>query len=120
MKIALAVLAGLISVALTEAVAVVWMINAPASIDLVGHFFVLTVLPAVTVVVLINALALWRVFKANPVRYPLIYSGVYLIAQAIGLNQLGNPPDYLLLYAATVAIVCAVVFFLFSRFAWPR
>ena len=118
MKTTLAVIAGLISVALTEVVAILWMTNAPASIDLVGNFFGLTVVPAVTVVVLLNALALWRVFRANPRRYPVIYFGVYLVAQAFGLNLLGNPINNLVSYAVTVAVVCAIVFSLFTHFVW--
>lgn len=118
MKIAIIVVAGLFSVALTEVVALAWMSNAPASIDLVGNFFLMTVLPSVTIVVLVAALALWKLFAANPLRNASIYSGVYLIVQGFGLNQMGNPPMNLLYYATIVACVCGVVFTLFNRFVW--
>ena len=120
MKIAIIVVAGLFSVALTEVVALVWMSNAPASIDLVGNFFLMTVLPSVTIVVLVAALALWKLFAANPLRNASIYSGVYLIVQGFGLNLMGNPPMHLLYYATIVACVCGVVFTLFNRFVWSE
>ena len=96
------------------------MSNAPASIDLVGNFFLMTVLPSVTIVVLVAALALWKLFAANPLRNASIYSGVYLIVQGFGLNLMGNPPIHLLYYATIVACVCGVVFTLFNRFVWSE
>ncbi len=120
MKIAIMVVAGLFSVALTEVVALAWMSNAPASIDLVGNFFLMTVLPSVTIVVLVAALALWKLFAANPLRNASIYSGVYLIVQGFGQNLMGNPPIHLLYYATIVACVCGVVFTLFNRFVWSE
>ena len=120
MKIVIVVVAGLVSVALTEMVALAWMVNAPASMDLVGNFFPMTVLPSVTIVVLIAAVILWRPFAASPLRNVSIYSGVFLVAQAFGLSQFGNPPIHLLYYAVIVASVCAVVFTLFYRFAWSE
>ncbi len=120
MKIAIVVFAGLFSVALTEVVAIVWMRNAPASIDLVGNFFLMTVLPSVMIVVLIAALALWKLFAANPLRNTSIYACVYLVAQGLVLNLFGNPPMNLLYYATIVACVCGVVFTLFNRFVWSE
>ncbi len=120
MKIVIVVVAGLFSVALTEVVALVWMSYAPASIDLVGNFFLTTVLPAVTIVVLVATLALSKLFAAKPLRYGSIYAGVYLVTQAFGLNLFGNPPINLLYYAAIVACVCGVVFTLFNRFVWSE
>ena len=118
MKIVGVVIAGLISVILTEVIAVTWMTMAPASIDLVGNFFLLTVLPSITIVVLIAALALGKLFATDPVRLGSIYTGVYLIAQAFGLSQMGNPPVNLTYYAAIVLCVCGTVLGLFHRFAW--
>ena len=120
MRIAIVVFAGLISVALTEVMAVSWMINAPASIDLVGNFFLMTVVPSIMIVVLVAALVLWRVFAANPRRYASIYVGVYLVVQAFVLNLFGNPPIHLLYYAIIIASVCAAVFTLFYRFVWSE
>ncbi|MCZ6641863.1 MAG: hypothetical protein O7G86_17740 [Gammaproteobacteria bacterium] len=120
MKIAIVVFAGLFSVALTEVVAIVWMRNAPASIDLVGNFFLMTVLPSVTMVVLIAALALWKLFATNPLRNASIYACVYLVAQGLVLNLFGNPPMDLLYYATIVACVCGAVFSLFNRFVWSE
>jgi len=120
MKIAIVVFAGLFSVVLTEVVAIVWMTNAPASIDLLGNFFLMTVLPSVTIVVLVAAVALWKLFAAKPLRNASIYSGVYLLAQGFVLNLFGNPPIHLLYYATIVACVCGMVFTLFNRFVWSE
>lgn len=118
MKIVLIIAAGLVSVFLTEIVAFLWMTYAPPSIDLVGSFFLAVVLPSVLLVVLIAALSLRRAFAANPLRNTSIYSAVFLVAQAVGLNQLGNPPINMLAYAAIVAGVCVAVFSLLTRYAW--
>ena len=120
MKIAIVIFAGLFSVVLTEVVAIVWMTNAPASIDLLGNFFLMTVLPSVTIVVLVAAVALWKLFAAKPLRNASIYSGVYLLAQGFVLNLFGNPPIHLLYYATIVACVCGVIFTLFNRFVWSE
>ena len=120
MRIAMIVIAGLVSVALTEMVALLWMTYAPPSIDLVGNFFLMTVLPSVAIVVSMAALALWRLFARNPLRNTLIYSGVYLIGQAFVLSQFGNPPSTLFYYATIVLCVCGVVFTLFYRLAWSK
>lgn len=120
LKIVLLVFAGLVGVIATEAGVVAWMTYAPATLDLTGNYFTLTILPVVVLVVLLAALLLWKVLAAAPLRNCLIFSAVYLAAESLGLAQLNNPPVVVLKYAAIITAVCVVVFVLFARLLWTR
>jgi len=120
LKIGALVLAGLLGVIATEAGVVVWLTYAPASLDLTGNYFTLTIVPVVVLVVLLAALALWKIMAANPLRNCLIFSAIYLAAETFGLSQLGNPPGVIAKYGAIIASVCVVVFVLFTRVMWNK
>jgi len=120
LKIGALVFAGLLGVIATEAGVVVWLTYAPASLDLTGNYFTLTIVPVVVLVVLLAALALWKIMAANPLRNCLIFSAIYLAAETFGLSQLGNPPGVIAKYGAIIATVCVVVFVVFTRVMWNK
>ncbi len=120
LKIGALVFAGLLGVIATEAGVVVWLTYAPASLDLTGNYFTLTIVPVVVLVVLLAALALWKIMAADPLRNCLIFSAIYLAAETFGLSQLGNPPGVIAKYGAIIATVCVVVFVLFTRVIWTK
>jgi len=120
LKIGALVFAGLLGVIATEAGVVVWLTYAPASLDLTGNYFTLTIVPVVVLVVVLAALALWKIMAADPLRNCLIFSAIYLAAETFGLSQLGNPPGVIAKYGAIIATVCVVVFVLFTRGIWTK
>ena len=119
-KIVGLIVAGLVGVAATEAGVVAWLTYAPASLDLTGNYFTLTILPVVMVVAILAALLLWKLLAANPLRNCLIFSAVWVAAEASMLIPLGNPSGVVATYGLIIAGSCAVVFIFFARMYWAR
>ena len=119
-KIVLLILAGLGGVIATEAGVVTWLTYAPLSLDLTGNYFTLAILPVVALVVILAALALWKILAANPLRNCLIFAGVYIAAESFGLTQMGNPLTVVASYGLIMAGVCGIVFASFARLFWLR
>ncbi len=119
-KIVVLVFAGLLGVVATESGVMAWLTYAPGTLDLTGNYFTMTILPVVVLVVVVAALLLWKILAANPVRNCLIFSSVYIVAEAAGLLQVGNPVSVVAMYGAVMAITCGVVFTAFTRLVWTR
>ncbi len=98
LKIVLLVFAGLVSVVATEGGVFASLAYAPGSLDLAGNYFTMTILPVVVLVIVLVALLLWKMLAANPARNCLIFSTVYIVAEAGGLLQLGNPVGVVAMY----------------------
>jgi hypothetical protein len=119
-KIVGIIFAGLVGVVATEAGVVAWLTYAPASLDLTGNYFTLTILPVAVVVAILAALLLWKLLAANPLRNCLIFSAVWVAAEASMLIPLGNPSGVVATYALIIAGSCAIVFVFFARMFWAR
>jgi hypothetical protein len=119
-KIVVLVFAGLLGVVATESGVMAWLTYAPGTLDLTGNYFTMTILPVVVLVVVAAALLLWKILAANPVRNCLIFSSVYIVAEAAGLLQMGNPVSVVAMYGAVMAIACGLVFTAFTRLVWTR
>ena len=120
LKILLLILAGFLAMIATEAGVVAWLTYAPASLDLTGNYFTLTILPVVVVVAILAASLLWKLLAAKPLRNCLIFSAVWVAAEASMLIPLGNPSGVVATYALIIAGSCAVVFAFFARMFWAR
>ncbi len=90
-SILLLILAGLISVGLTDAVAVTLMTLWPASIDATGHYFLYNVLPATLIVGVVIGLVFGRIMRRESFAIGLVYVVVYVAAQFALLTELNNP-----------------------------
>ena len=117
LRIILVVLAGALSVGLTEVFGVLFLNIAPADLDLTANFFLAAALPAVVGVHLIMALLFWKAFEPNPVRNPLIFIASHAGLQSFELS-FSNPPADVLAYVAIICVSGLIVTGVFRRYFW--
>ena len=109
MKIALVVLVAILSVALSEVGLFIWLRASSRLMDITGSFFLRGVLPVELIVVTLQTLVLWKVYRSAPLRYGLIYAGTYALLHCVFLQRLNNPPADLARYLATDLGVTALI-----------
>ena len=109
LKTALVVLVAIISVALAEAGMIVWLGLSDELFDVTGSIWLRAIVPVVLLVVSLQTLALWRIYRQNPLRYGLIYGSLYPLVHAFLLNQFFNPPADIAMYALTDMALAAIV-----------
>ena len=118
LRTALAFIAGLLSVALSEVFSITWMMVAPASLDLTASYFLSVVVPAVLLVHLSMTLIFWKVLAPNPGRNCGFFIGTHAIAQGAALFLLNNPPADIASYVAIILLSGALVSTVFRRYIW--
>lgn len=101
MKIALVVLAAILSVVFSEVGLFIWLRASSRWMDITGSFFLRGVLPVELIVVTLQTLALWKIYRSAPLRYGLIYGGTYALLHCVFLQRLNNPPADLARYLVT-------------------
>lgn len=121
MRIALLVLAALLSVILVEGGVIAWLTLAGADIDLTGHFFLLGVTPVVLLVTLVIGLLFSRVFAFRPKVYGTAYLALWLMLHAGILKLMGNPAMDIAWYLETIVVVAGLVLMVlyFTRWRVP-
>lgn len=119
MKIALVLLAAILSVALSEVGLFAWLRLNSRWMDITGSFFLRGVVPVELIVVTLQTLVLWRVYRSAPLRYGLIYGGTYALLHGFMLQRFNNPPADLARYLVTdlgaTALVIGGCWLLFWR-----
>ena len=119
MKTALVVFAAILSVVLSEAGLVAWVVVSGGWMDVTGNLWLRGVVPVVLVVVALQTAALWRVYRSAPRRFGLIFGGTYALLHALGLNAMGNPgadvARFLVTDIVSAALVIGGCWFLFWR-----
>ena len=119
MKIALVLLAAILSVLLSEASLIAWLVLSGGWMDVTGSLWLRGVAPAVLVVVALQTAALWRVYRSAPLRFGLMYGAAYPLLHALALNAMGNPAAdvarFLLTDLVAVALIIGGCWFLFWR-----
>jgi hypothetical protein len=118
MRIAILVLAALLSVILVEGGVVAWLNMAGADIDLTGHFFLLAVTPVVLLVTLVIGLLFSRVFAFRPKVYGTLYLLSWLVLHAGVLKLMGNPTMDIAWYLDTIVVVAGLVLVLLYFTRW--
>ena len=118
LRIALTILAGLISAVLTEFLSMMILDVAPLRLDLTGHFFVSVLIPVTLGVHLTMALVFWKAFEPNPLRNPLIFIAAYAAFQAAELSTFGNPVADVARYVITIVVTGLLVSTVFRRYFW--
>ncbi len=118
LRTALAFIAGLVSVALSEAFSVTWMMIAPANLDLTANYFLSVVVPAVLLVHLSITLIFWKALAPNPGPNCGFFIGTHAIAQGAALFLLNNPPADIASYVAIILLSGALVSTVFRRYIW--
>ena len=113
-SILLLILAGLLSVVLTDAVAVTLMTSWPASVDATGNYFLYNVLPATIMVGVIIGLIFGRIMRRESFAIGLVYVGVYIAGQFALLTELQNPMNDRLSYLM-IALPVALLVLLWRR-----
>ena len=109
LKTALVILVALICVPLAEAGMIIWLGLSDELFDVTGNIWLLCILPVVFLLVTLQTLALWRIYRQNPLRYGLIYAILYPSAHAFLLSQFFNPPADIAMYALTDVALAAIV-----------
>ena len=109
MKIALVVLAAVLSVVLGEAGLMGWLIMSGSWLDVTGSLWLLGILPVVLAVVVLQTLALWRIYRGAPLRFGLIYGAIFAVLHGLGLNAMGNPASVIALYVLNDLALTALV-----------
>ena len=118
LRTALAFIAGLLSVALSEIFSITWMTVAPANLDLTANYFLSVVVPAVLLVHLSTTLIFWKALAPNPGRNCGFFIGTHAIAQGAALFLLNNPPADIASYVAIILLSGALVSTVFRRYIW--
>ena len=114
----LVVLVAIVSVALAEAAMIIWLGLVDELFDVTGSIWLRAILPVVSVLIVLQTLALWRIYRQNPLRYGLTYAVVYPLLHAFLLSRFFNPPADIAMYALTDLALCAIVFGGCYRWFW--
>ena len=114
----LAIIAGLLSVPLTEILTVIWLTNAPADLDMTATFFSSVVFPAVLSIHLLMMLIFWKALSRNPVRNCLLYVATHVVAQGLMLNFFGNPLRDIAIYVGIICLSGLLISAVFRRYLW--
>ena len=88
LKTALVILVAIISVPLAEAGMIIWLGLSDELFDVTGNIWLLGILPVVFLLVTLQTLALWPIYRQNPLRYGLIYAILYPPAHAFPASQI--------------------------------
>jgi hypothetical protein len=118
LRIVLVVLAGALSVALTELVSGAALALAPPSLDLTANFLLSVVVPSVLAVHLLMALVFWKAFEPDPVRNPAIFVLTHAGLQAFELASFNNPTGDIVAYLIIILASGFTVTSVFRRYFW--
>ncbi len=110
-SIVMLILAGLLSVALTDLLAVSIMGAWPASVDATGSYFLFNVLPGTLIAGVIIGLLFGRFMRRESLGIGLIYVLTYVGAQFVLLTQLQNPLQDRFSYMGIAVVVSLAVLF---------
>ena len=94
LKTALVVLVAIISVPVTELSMASWLPTGAALFDATQsiNLWLFCIVPVGLAVVTLQALALWRIYRSNPLRYGLTYGCVVVPFHTFLLHRFFNPP----------------------------
>ena len=122
LKTTLVVVIAIISIPITELSMAMWLPRGAALFDATQTFnlWLFCIVPVGLVVVTLQALALWRIYRPNPLRFGLIYGCVVVLFHTLLLHQVFNPPSDIALYVLTDIGVMAVVFGGFNALFWRK
>lgn len=122
LRTALVVVIALISVPVTELSMAFWLPRGAALFDATHtiSLWLFCIVPVGLVVVTLQALALWRIYRPDPLRYGLIYGCVVVAFHTFFLHRFFNPPADIALYVLTDVGVMAIVFGGFNALFWQK
>lgn len=122
LKTTLVVIVAIISIPVTELSMAMWLPRGASLFDATQTFnlWLFCIVPVGLVVVTLQALALWRIYRPNPLRYGLIYGCVVVAFHTFFLYWAFNPPADIALYVLTDVGVMAVVFGGFNALFWKK
>lgn len=101
---------------------VTWLDLSGRFLDVTGNFWLHGIVPVVFVVVSIQALLLWPIYRADPVKYGIAYAATYALCNAIELNFMGNPFADIATYVVTDLAIAVLVIGVLNQTFWktPR
>jgi hypothetical protein len=121
MKLVAVIVVAILCTVLTDVLGIVWLAVMREHFDLTGNYWLLVAVPAVAVVVALQALVLWRIYRIRPLYHGGIFLAVYSVAEVLYLTVMQNPTADIARYLAIILVVGGIVLSLFMRFAWqPR
>ncbi|MXX28134.1 MAG: hypothetical protein F4171_07080 [Gammaproteobacteria bacterium] len=122
LKTALVVVIAIISIPVTELSMANWLPVGASLFDATQtiNLWLFCIVPVGLVVVTLQALALWRIYRSNPLRYGLIYGCVVVLLHTFFLHRFFNPPADIAMYVLTDVGVMAIVFGGFNALFWRK
>ena len=122
LKTTLVVVIAIISIPVTELSMAFWLPRGAALFDATQTFnlWLFCIVPVGLVVVTLQASALWRIYRSNPLRYGLIYGCVAVALHTFFLFQAFNPPADIAMYVLTDIGIMAIVFGGLNALFWKR
>ncbi len=122
MKLAVVIFVGLVSVLGGEIAMTTWLDLTDRFMDVTGNFWLQGIVPVVFTVVLVQALLLWPIYRADPVKYGIAYAAAYALCNALELNFLGNPIADIATYVVTDLAIAVLVIGVLNQLFWktPR
>lgn len=122
LKTALVIVIAIISVPVNELSMVIWLPRGAALFDATQtiNLWLFCILPVGFLVVTLQALALWRIYRSNPLRYGLTYGCVVVLFHTFFLHRFFNPPADIAMYVLTDVGVMAIVFGGFNALFWKK
>ncbi len=122
MKLAVVIVAGLLSVVLGEITMTTWLDLSGRFLDVTGNFWLQGIVPVVFTVVTIQALLLWPIYRADPVKYGIAYAATYALCNAIELSFLSSPIADIATYVVTDLAIAVLVIGVLNQLFWktPR
>ncbi len=122
MKTALVVVVAIISVPVIELSIAAWLPLGATLFDATQtlRLWLFCIVPVGFLVATLQALALWRIYRLNSLRYGLIYGCTVVLLHALLLHLFFNAPADIAMHVLTDAGVMAIVFGGFNALFWKR
>ena len=122
LKTTLVVVIAIISIPVTELSMANWLPLGASLFDATQtiNLWLFCIVPVGLLVVTSQALALWRIYRADPLRYGLIYGCVVVLFHTFLLRQFFNPPADIAMYVLTDVGVMAIVLGGCYRWFWKK
>ncbi len=121
-KTALVVVIAIISIPAIELGMAAWLSSGASLFDATQtiNLWLFCIVPIGFVAVTLQALALWPIYRSNPLRYGLIYGCTAVAFHALLLRLFFNAPADIAMHVLTDAGVMAIVFGGFNALFWKR
>lgn len=118
MKLVGVLVVGALAALATELAVAMLLRLGPGNWPMVDRYWTFTALPAIAITVALCTGLLWAVFNSGRLRYPLLFTGTYLLVMALELLRFNNPPRDIAAYLGIAGLVCTLILGSLYRLIW--